>query len=507
MDRRKVERKGSKGKGISGYQENRTRRVKLDYIEEVINRVVARNVRIMDYVRELKRVESVDLENKLNEELDWCIGSLKEAKLGNIEGGMGRNTGGLIGSSSGERRGAEGGAGVVGRGFPNPPLGGRGDRLSVVRNNVVKGNVVKGGDKSIFTPQQIEDQITNIIEDHLDSFADIRSPGGFNIFEFSEIVGRKYALPTLAYKVFDDLHLLSCVEKYKFINFMKEIQKGYINNPYHNDLHACEVLLITNIFLTNGQFIEILELDKIDIFSTLIAAIVHDFKHPGLTNNFLQATKDPKAITYNDKSILENYHISECFKLISMENTNLLSKFTENEYKIIRKRMINLVLATDMTMHNTQIQELKSLVETKEIKGWTNNTFLLDRSTPEALFQSRQVVLNCILHAADLSNPVRGEVVCRELGARVFEETFAQGEREKALGLPCSFNCDVSTTDVTSGQVGFYNFFVLPFYESLAKISPALLTLTDNIHVNITQWTQLKQTIGKNKPDRVYPHI
>ena len=169
--------------------------------------------------------------------------------------------------------------------------------------------------------------------------------------------------------------------------------------------------------------------------------------------------------------------------------------------------MINLVLATDMTIHNSQIQELKALVETKEIKGWTNNRFLLDRSTPEALFQSRQVVLNCILHAADLSNPVRGEVVCRELGARVFEETFAQGERERALRLPCSFNCDPATTDVTSGQVGFYNFFVLPFYESLAKISPALLTLTDNIHVNITQWTQLKQTIGKNKPDRVYPHI
>ena len=41
---------------------------------------------------------------------------------------------------------------------------------------------------------------------------------------------------------------------------------------------------------------------------------------------------------------------------------------------------------TDMTMHNSQIQELKALAERKEIKGWTNNTFLLERSTPEAFF-------------------------------------------------------------------------------------------------------------------------
>ena len=118
MDRRKVDRKGSKGKGISGYQENRTRRVKLDYIEEVINRVLARNVRIMDYVWELKRVESPELENKLNEELEWCIWSLKEAKLGNIEEGMGRNTGGVnwefFGEEEGGRRGGWGG----GQGVP-----------------------------------------------------------------------------------------------------------------------------------------------------------------------------------------------------------------------------------------------------------------------------------------------------------------------------------------------------------------------------------------------------
>jgi len=58
------------------------------------------------------------------------------------------------------------------------------------------------------------------------------------------------------------------------------------------------------------------ELDVLDIFSLLISAAIHDFEHPGLNNNFLEKSRHPLAIKYNDISILENHHIAASFKIM-----------------------------------------------------------------------------------------------------------------------------------------------------------------------------------------------
>jgi len=48
-----------------------------------------------------------------------------------------------------------------------------------------------------------------------------------------------------------------------------------------------------------------------------------------------------------------------------------------------------------------------------------------------------------VLHCADISNPARPWRLAREWGARVSEEFYKQGDRERALGLlPISPLCD-----------------------------------------------------------------
>lgn len=46
-------------------------------------------------------------------------------------------------------------------------------------------------------------------------------------------------------------------------------------------------------------------------FALFLAAAIHDYDHPGLSNSFLVTTRSPLALMYNDLSPLENHHVSK----------------------------------------------------------------------------------------------------------------------------------------------------------------------------------------------------
>jgi hypothetical protein len=62
-------------------------------------------------------------------------------------------------------------------------------------------------------------------------------------------------------------------------NFLRLTESNYLPNPYHNSTHASDVLATTNaIFQLGGnRFAE----SSLHVFSLLVAAVVHDVKHPG----------------------------------------------------------------------------------------------------------------------------------------------------------------------------------------------------------------------------------
>ncbi|CAN0600584.1 unnamed protein product, partial [Ectocarpus sp. 12 AP-2014] len=52
-------------------------------------------------------------------------------------------------------------------------------------------------------------------------------------------------------------------------------------------------------------------LQDVEVAALLLGSLIHDFKHPGRSNAFLTRTGHKLAITYNDVSVLEHYHLSE----------------------------------------------------------------------------------------------------------------------------------------------------------------------------------------------------
>ena len=83
------------------------------------------------------------------------------------------------------------------------------------------------------------------------------------------------------------------------------MQEGYRNaNPYHNVVHALDVLINMNYFINQENLKRLMS--PLDVLACLLAAAVHDFRHPGFNQNFLVATKHEYAIRYSDTSALQS---------------------------------------------------------------------------------------------------------------------------------------------------------------------------------------------------------
>ena len=85
-----------------------------------------------------------------------------------------------------------------------------------------------------------------------------------------------------------------------FNDFMKDLAGRYINsNTYHNFKHGCDVGHTVYRLIFDSQLSIVLS--RLEVFSMVIAGLVHDVGHPGLNNPYLITAKHELALRYNDK--------------------------------------------------------------------------------------------------------------------------------------------------------------------------------------------------------------
>ncbi len=72
-------------------------------------------------------------------------------------------------------------------------------------------------------------------------------------------------------------------------------------------------------------------MDDLDVVSFLMAAAVHDFRHFGYNNGFLVNSKHKLALRYNDKSVLESWHVAEAFKVAQQfKDCDIFAKLSDS---------------------------------------------------------------------------------------------------------------------------------------------------------------------------------
>ena len=351
--------------------------------------------------------------------------------------------------------------------------------------------------RNTLNPELLKSGIMNRINEDLLDF----ESHNFNIFKLEQKVGRENILPVTATYIFSTLALFGIIDYTKFEPFIFRIASGYNReNPYHTDLHAadiCQSLLVYYIF---GNLEKILDFNDLDLISLFISAAVHDLGHPGFTNNFLINSKDDKAIRYNDQSVLENFHVSEAFNIIFKKNgCNIFESMSNDDYKYCRKRIIQCVLATDMTQHTRAFQLLKTKIQTFQIKKGENVEKIFQVQDPVTNFNTKQEFFNILIHSADISNPTKPLDIYKQWAQRCVDEFFRQGDMEKKLGLPVSFGCDRNTVSLPQSQLGFIDAIVLPLFSVVTEFFPGMDFTLLNLKINEEYYRNVKEKNEKKK--------
>ncbi|XP_019908373.1 cAMP-specific 3',5'-cyclic phosphodiesterase 4D isoform X3 [Esox lucius] len=336
-------------------------------------------------------------------------------------------------------------------------------------SSLTNSNISRFGVKT-----ETEDELAKALEDV--------NKWGLNVFKVTEFSGNR-PLTVMMHTIFQERDLLKTfkIPLDTFITYLMTLEDHYHGDvAYHNNIHAADVTQSTHVLLSTPALEAVFT--DLEILAAIFASAIHDVDHPGVSNQFLINTNSELALMYNDSSVLENHHLAVGFKLLQEENCDIFQNLTKKQRQSLRKMVIDIVLATDMSKHMNLLADLKTMVETKKVTS--SGVLLLDN------YSDRIQVLQNMVHCADLSNPTKPLQLYRQWTDRIMEEFFTQGDRERERGMEISPMCDKHNASVEKSQVGFIDYIVHPLWETWADlVHPDAQDILDTLEDN-REWYQ-----------------
>ncbi|XP_065123933.1 cGMP-inhibited 3',5'-cyclic phosphodiesterase 3B isoform X1 [Paramisgurnus dabryanus] len=324
----------------------------------------------------------------------------------------------------------------------------------------------------------------------------------FQIFELMDMTGGKTGqiLSYVAYTLFQDTGLFEIfkIPIREFMTYFCALENGYRDIPYHNRVHATDVLHAVWYLTTrpipgfqqiHNEHVTGSDTDSdsgispgrvayatsksssitddsygclawnvpaLELMALYVAAAMHDYDHPGRTNAFLVATNAPQAVLYNDRSVLENHHAASAWSLfLSQPEFNFLCNLDHVEFKRFRFLVIEAILATDLKKHFDFLAEFNSKVNDVNSPGvdWTNEN-------------DRLLVCQVCIKLADINGPAKERSLHLKWTEGIVNEFYEQGDEEASLGLPISPFMDRSSPQLAKLQESFITHIVGPLCNS-----------------------------------------
>ncbi|KAM9376825.1 cGMP-inhibited 3',5'-cyclic phosphodiesterase 3A [Pholidichthys leucotaenia] len=366
--------------------------------------------------------------------------------------------------------------------------------------NVILHTLIPPENKPLLAPDPL------IMED-LEPLMSQLNNWNFPIFKLMEKTNGKCGriLSQMSYRLFEDTGLFETfkIPVKEFMNFFHALENGYRDIPYHNRVHATDVLhavwylttqpvpglpslitdhgsasdsdsdsgiphshmgfLVSKTYTVSEDGYGCLSglIPALELMALYVAAAMHDYDHPGRTNAFLVATSAPQAVLYNDRSVLENHHAASAWNLfMSQPEYNFLVNLDHVEFKRFRFLVIEAILATDLKKHFDFLAEFNAKVGDDPATGidWSNEN-------------DRLLVCQMCIKLADINGPLK----CKELHLQwtegIVNEFYEQGDEESSLGLPISPFMDRAAPQLAKLQESFITHIVGPLCSSYDSAS------------------------------------
>ncbi|XP_056138309.1 LOW QUALITY PROTEIN: cGMP-inhibited 3',5'-cyclic phosphodiesterase 3A-like [Lampris incognitus] len=368
--------------------------------------------------------------------------------------------------------------------------------------NVILHPLIPAEDKPMLAPEPL-------IMDDLEPLMCQLNNWNFPIFSLVEKTNGKCGriLSQIAYRLFEDTGLFETfkIPVQEFMNYFHALENGYRDIPYHNRIHATDVLhavwylttqavpdlpslindhgsasdsdsdsgithshmgfLVSKTYTVSEDGYGCLSglIPALELMALYVAAAMHDYDHPGRTNAFLVATSAPQAVLYNDRSVLENHHAASAWNLfMSRPEFNFLVNLDHVEFKRFRFLVIEAILATDLKKHFDFLAEFNAKVGDDPSTGidWSNEN-------------DRLLVCQMCIKLADINGPLKCKDLHLQWTEGIVNEFYEQGDEEASLGLPISPFMDRSAPQLAKLQESFITHIVGPLcnsYNSAALI-------------------------------------
>jgi len=355
-----------------------------------------------------------------------------------------------------------------------------------------------------------EDDLSGVEKHRLECFTELVNnlhQWNFDMFKVSEATTEP--LVFVGYGCLDrcgDIH----PDKVQLVNFLRAVEDHYQSVPYHNSLHGAAVgRLVFSLCKTAGLG---RRLPSSMQFALVLAGLVHDVGHPGLTASFLTKAADETATKYNEQSPLENMHLAVTFNLLQQ------NQFLESEMvTTIRGVLIRTVLGTDMAKHAEQIARLDALIENMKLKDKARCKWYWPSSPPGYYSQEerevwegkmqQEFIMEVFLHAADIGTPTLPFEQFLKWNDLVRQEFHAQGDREIAefgclISPPGGFDREATPLALHKFDGFFLRFLSLPTFEKLHDLSTIndakcvasgvdLSHCLSNVRENVKRWDEI----------------
>ena len=320
--------------------------------------------------------------------------------------------------------------------------------LSHVDEEQQKQLLIKNNEKSVDeeNQNQMKHFQSPVQKNRVINFSKLIENYDINLLEFDED-----QLLNMVLIIFEKMNCFFYLKttKEKFTPFILKIKQTYKTLPYHNWLHAVEVLQFLYFLLIQTNMKK--EFNREQTFCLLLSALTHDSYHNGLSSYYNFKANTRISVLFGENSSVELYSYSKIVDLLTEEKEiyNIVNTPTFWTF------MKSLFIATDVNMCKETIDEYKA--------------------NKNDLEQIGKLLLAC----ANLSNVARPTEYALEMSERIYKENINERKRSEP-----NFARQIEASSFEMSRE-FYAKYIVHYYRELYDKFPNLQILKDSIESNV----------------------